>query len=288
MKRKRYWLLAAVVLTCLVGVGSAFAKPENPLWETKTLTRATERTELTTDVVPVEPGKKLEITFSGQTSGEFTVEANARIRLLNTSNGGSALNLQFLDAEGQRVEEVSLPIVTASAREYGRVVYPPSTAKSLKIVLSPGAASEMAVENVRVAQELDGVESATVNPHPNFAFGDLNSYGFGGEFFERPDGKTVWNSGFTGQSASFPVQGGASYELFARGIAYSGKRSRLLLQLFARGEKRPFHTIPIRFGPEGVSVQVVFPEGAVSANLLGYYVIVEEVKIIPGVRLTER
>jgi len=278
--RKRDWLVMIVVLAPLLGSGSAFSKPGEPLWQTEAVTQATELTELTTTEVLVEPGKKLAITFTGRTSGEFTVEKNARIRLLNTTQVGSALIMQFFDQSGERLEEIKLPILTESAHEYGRVVYPPSEAKSLKLFLAPASSAEVAVENVRVTQELEGVEAESANPHPILNYGDLNAYGFGGEFFERPDGKTVWNTAFTGQTPNFPIQGGDSYELFGRGIGYGGKRSRIILQLFEEGTKRPFHTIRVGFSPEGVSATVILPEGAVSANFLGYYTIVEELKVI--------
>jgi len=278
--RKRYWLVAIVVLAPLLGSGSAFSKPGEPLWQAEALTQVAKLTELTAAEIPVEPGKKLAITFTGRTNGEFTVEKNARIRILNTSKVASALMVHFFDKSGQRLEEVKLPILTESAHEYGRVVYPPSEAKSLKLFLAPAVSAEVAVENVRVTQELEGVEAESVNPHPIFNYGDLNAYGFGGEFFERPDGKTVWNTAFTGQTSSFPVHGGDSYELFGRGIGYSGKRSRIILQLFEEGAKRPFHTIRVGFSPDGASAKVILPEGAVSANFLGYYAIVEELKVI--------
>lgn len=279
MMRKRYWLVTIVVLVPLLGMGNAFSEPGKSLWQTEALTQVAKLTELTTADVPVESGKKLAITFTGRTNGEFTVEKNARIRILNTSNVASALTVQFLDESGQRLEEIKLPILTESAHKYGRVVYPPSGAKSLKLFLAPASSAEVAVENVLITQELEGVEAESVNPHPIFSYGDLNSYGIRGEFFERPDGKTVWNSGFTGETSSFPVHGGDSYELSARGIGYSGKRSRIFLQLFKEGEKRPFHTIPVRFSAQGESAKVVLPEGAASANFLGYYTIVDELKI---------
>lgn len=285
MMSKRYWLVMIVVLAPLLGSGMAFSKPGEPMWQSETLTQADKLTELTTAEVPVEPGKKLAITFTGRTNGEFTVEKNARIRLLNTSQVGSALIMQFFDEAGKRLEEIRLPILTESSHKYGRVVYPPSAAKSLKIFLVPASSAEVAVENVRVTQKLEGGEAESVNPHPILNFGDLNSYGFGGEYFERPDGKTVWNTAFTGQTSFFPVQGGDSYVLFCRGIGYGGKRSKIFLQLFEEGAKRPFHTVRVGFSTEGVSAKVLLPEGAVSANFMGYYTIVEELKIMKTSKL---
>ena len=284
MMRKRYLLFMIVVLTPFMGMSRAFSTPGESLWQAETVTKATELTELTTEDVPVEPGKKLEISFSGQTTGDFTVERNARIRILNTSKVGSMLIVQLFDAQGQRLEEIKLPILTESLHEYGRVIYPPSEAAFLKIFLVASASGEVTVENLRVTQELEGVEAESVNPHPLFSYGDLNSYGYGGGFFERPDGKTVWNTRFTGQSSHFPVQGGDSYELFGRGIGYAGKRSQILLQLFEEGARRPFHTIRLKFSPEGESMKVLLPEGAVSANFLGYYMIAEELKIMKSAK----
>lgn len=230
----------------------------------------------------ISPGKKLEVHFMANTTGKYTVEKDARIRIQKLRNTSSSVNLQFFDKDDQQVEEMTLPVMTQTSMLHVRVLYPPAAAKTMRILLVPETDATLTVEDLHVSEEVHEVEAECVNLHPVFLYGDLNPYGYhsgyGGGFYKRPDGVTVWNTGFTGNSPSFPVAGGKKYSISIRGIGYAGKKSRLLLKLFKTGEKKAFHEIALKFNGESAVLQL--PEEATQARLLGYDVILEEWKII--------
>jgi hypothetical protein len=283
MKMKLINMKLSCLGIALVGALMVGSVQANPLWQKTTPVSVKSPAELTGETVPVDPGKKLEISFTARTTGEFTVEENARIRIIN-SNAGSSLNVEFFDTQNKRLQIIRLPVRTQSDYSYARVLYPPADAKSLRLSLAPAKAGELTVEKVQVTQDLTGEEAQCINPHPVFDYGDINDYGFGfgygGGMFDCPDGKTVWNTGFTGASPDFPVAGGAQYELFCRGSGYEGRKSYLLLNFFKAAENKPFYSIHVKFSAQGESVPFRFPKEAVRASLLGYYVIVEELKIV--------
>ncbi len=86
----------------------------------------------------------------------------------------------------------------------------------LRLMPGKGGAT-IACQAVDLLSDPDGEEVACINVHPRFAYGDLNFYGHrpgaGGAFLTRPDGVTIWNSGFIGFTPAFPVKGGAYYTL---------------------------------------------------------------------------
>lgn len=234
--------------------------------------------------IPVLPGRKLEVRFAAKATGACTLENDTALRIRFPRDAASSVNLRFLDEAGQKAGDVSLPVFTRALREYARTLYVPTGAQSLQVILAPAREASLTVENLRATQELKGDEAECINPHPVFRHGDLNPYGFrsgyGGGFYQRPDGVTVWNTGFTGTSPDFPMAGGQNYTVSCVGTGYSGKKSRLVLLLFKKGEDRPFHQVPLNFTGKAQSIHL--PQETVRAELLGYDVILESWKIIPA------
>ena len=238
--------------------------------------------ELTNAPVPVPRRGMLKLVFSGRTSGRHTVEANDRVRILNQRYAASRLRVTFHDGDGEALagSAVDVLILTQAFHEYARVFYPPPAAETFRVSVRPVKDADIAVQGLIVSTDMDGEERQSLNPHPTFEYGDLNTYGcisgYGGRFYERPDGKTVWKTGFLGYSPGFPVDAGAFYSFYCRGRKYRGRKSYVLLDCHNGRDRTPVKSMRLGISEEGETTEVKIPPGTVSAQLRCYCVILEE------------
>ena len=240
--------------------------------------------------IRVEPGKKHELSFAGRTDSRYSVEENARIRLMAFGPAISHVRIRFLDGQGKELKQadIEVPIITQSFTNYVRVFYPPAGAQSLSVALLPGEEGvRVSVRDMKLCADLQGKEAACINVHPDFEKGDLNFYGYrsgyGGGFYTKPDGKTVWNSGFTGATPSFPVKGNTFYDFSCRGKNGQPK-AFIYLQCYNAQSDKPFKTIKYGVSEKGEVTPFKMPAGAVSAQLTCYYVIIEEFRVVESSR----
>jgi len=240
-------------------------------------------TVLTPEPIPVDPEKKYLLTFSANTTGESTLEANARIAIQAKKGFASQLILEFFDAGGAKVGTTEVSILSQSPRVYGRAFYPPPATANLKLNLIPAKGELVEVQNVRVTQDLPELEKAAINPHPTFEFGNLSGYGFvlgyGGGIYTRPDGKTVLNTGFAGISPMFPVKAETFYDIYCQGILPLGKKSNLMLQCFGEDSKNPIKSMRVKISKQGEKTKLLVPPNTKQANFLFYHVILEELRV---------
>jgi hypothetical protein len=244
---------------------------------------------LTASGIPVETGKKYELSFTGRTDGAFTVEANERIRLMNLRDAGSHVRIRFHDEQGNELKRttIDVPVLSRDFHPYVRVFYPPLEARTLSLVLAPGKDATLAVRDISIRTDLQGSEAECINIHPVFDAGDLNSYGYrpgyGGGFFTRPDGKTVWNSGFTGTTPFFPVRGDTFYDFQCRGKKGEPK-SFIYLQCYKSEDSKPFKTMKYGVSETDAITRFKMPAEAIFAQLTCYYVIIEEFRVVESAR----
>ena len=169
-------------------------------------------------------------------------------------------------------------VLSNAPRRYVKVFYPPAKAASLRIFKRATKGTTIAVGKLSIWTDLEGDEAKSINPHPTFNYGDLNTYGYsfggGGGFFTRPDGKTVWNSGFIGWSPLFPVKGGKFYKFFCKGEKSQAK-GWIWINFHDKDGKK-IKTSRIGIAPKGVETIIKTPKGTVKARLQCYYVIIEK------------
>ncbi len=245
--------------------------------------RTNQPARVTTAAIPIQPGKKYQLSFAARADNDiYSVEANPRIREVSLDDRASRLRLEFLGADATPAGVLDVPVISRADQHYVRVFYPPAEARSVQIVIRPGKASDFACKEVCLSTDPSGNEAGVVNVHPSFDHGDLNGYGYdagyGGRMVTRPDGKTVWNSGFLGQSPQFPVKGGAMYTIVCRGKTYE-RKGEVLLDCYTNRAARPIKSMRVAIGDKGESTTLMVPADAVSARLRCYYVIMEEVRV---------
>lgn len=240
-------------------------------------------TELTKMPIPVKPGKKYKLIFSAGVNSVQTLEENERIRVMYNRYKANRLRMTFLDKDGKKFSHnyYDIMVLTKEPYKYVRVFYPPEKAATLRISLSPQKGSEMLLEEAAVYTNLEGEESKYLNTHPTFDYGDLNTYGFscggGGRFYTRPDGKTVWNTGFIGWSPYIPVQGEKYYKFVCRGVKSVGKG--FIVINFHKEDGKKIKSARLKFDAKGAETILKMPAGTAKAKLQCYYVIIEELKV---------
>ena len=274
----------ALILLLAAGVVSG-----KDLYTHQDLVETNQTAVLTATGIPVEPGKKHGLSFTGRTDGAFTVEANERIRLMNLRDAGSHVRIRFHDEQGNELKRatIDVPVLSRDFHPYVRAFYPPLAARTLSLVLVPGKEATLAARDISIRTDLQGSEAECINTHPVFDAGDLNSYGYrpgyGGGFFTRPDGKTVWNSGFTGTTPFIPVRGDTFYDFQCRGRKGEPK-SFIYLQCYQSEDSKPFKTMKYDVSETGAIARFKMPAGTVAAQLTCYYVIIEELRVVESAR----
>jgi len=238
---------------------------------------------LNSEPIPVNPDQKLLIAFTASITGESTIEENARISVQVKKGFASLLQIDFLDDGGNKVGSTEVSILSKFPRIYGRVMYPPPGSKAVNLQIVPAKRENVKVEKLSVSNELPQKEKAGINPHPTFEFGDLCTYGYtlgyGGGVYTRPDGKTVLNSGFAGNSPIFPIRPDSYYEIDCRGIPYLGRKSSIMLQCFGEDLRKPIKSMRVQVSQQGVTTKLLIPKNVKRANFGFYYVILEELRV---------
>lgn len=276
--KKYMWALAL----CWLAFHGAAA--EKDLFNEERIIETNKAVELTSAPIPVEPGQKHQISFLARAGGEATLEANERIRMMNLRDMAGSVRAQFLDEQGGNLSFMDMAVISREFHDYARVFYPPARARALKLLLRPAMGADLAVKKITVSAGLEGPEGECLNVHPTFERGDLNGYGYasgyGGGFYTRPDGKTVWNSGFLGYTPSFPVKGDTFHDFYGRGKKYRGRKSSMELECYKPDDpnNHPFKTMAVAIGEKGETTTLKIPAGVVTARLRCYYVILEEFK----------
>lgn len=232
--------------------------------------------------IPVNPDEKYKIEFTASTTGEHTLEKKEIIRIMGHRYDGNRVRLTFYDKDGKKFHKnlIDIMILSNKKHHYERVFYPPRQAASLQINLRCLKGTNASVEKMTLWTDLEGNEAKFLNPHTTFEHGDLNTYGFscggGGRFYTRPDGKTVWKTGFIGWSPFFPVQGGKYYKFFCKGVKY--RRGWIWINFYNKdGEK--IKNARVEINEKGAETILKMPKGTARAKLQCYYVIIEEFKV---------
>lgn len=124
-------------------------------------------------------------------------------------------------------------------------------------------------------------EGGVINNNPDFRYGELNYGGWhpqrDGRLFLRPDGKTVFRSGYGGSSPSVPLQEGRFYRITAR-----GEGGHLTINYLNAENKRVASRFLLRF-PDTAGeemTELTPPEGAVAAYVIAYGALVESFKVV--------
>lgn len=273
---------AIIILLCLPIILSASVKE---LFKEENSVETMKNIELTKSPIPIDPAKKYQISFSARTNSEYTLEKNERIRIMDLRRIASRLRLEFYDEKGGKFpyNYIDIFVLTNNYHRYVRVFYPPTKAKTSKIFLQPAKNSGITVKKVSVITDLEGKENECLNLHPTFDYGDLNTYGcrlgYGGRFYARPDGKTVWKTGFLGYTPAFPLKENTFYDFYCIGKKYKGRKSYMLLDCYNGKDKRPFKSMRVNLNEKGEITKLKMPSGTVYGILRCYCVILEEFKV---------
>lgn len=272
--------------TLLIVASSALASNAvmaKTLFQNNENVTAEKTTTLTKTAIPVNPGQKYQISFSAGTTGDHVLEENERIRIMNHRGAASSLRIQFLDAENGTLNYGDIYVLTRNPRKYVRVFYPPTNAASMTLAAIPAKNTTLTVEKLDVSTDLTGAEGECLNPHPTFENGDVDTYGcrpgYGGRFYQRPDGTTVFKTGFLGYTPSFPVKGNTYYTVCCRGVKHRGRGSWIVLECYDGKNRRPIKEMRVNVSEKGEITKLLVPDGTVKANLRCYYVILEELRI---------
>lgn len=241
--------------------------------------------------LPVEAGKKYKLEIAAEVAGDFVTELNDRAHILTLQSHlnrlTSTYEVIFQDANGKEIPGLGgvTPGATPSLRgffltnqrqPYIAVFYAPAEAASLKVRFqSKGRSTRIA--SLHLAEE---GEEKTVNPNPDFRYGELNYTGWqpqrDGRLYTRPDGKSVLNTGYGGTSPFFPLHSGSKYRVSA-----IGEGDKISIQYFDKGGKSILSRFLFRPSPKGVETELIPPPGSIMARIVVYNVILEEFRVAP-------
>lgn len=247
-----------------------------------------------TRTFPVEAGVKYKLEIAAEVAGDFVTEVNDRAHILTVQSFkyrlSSTYEIVFLDARGEEIPGLggtapgSTPtsrgfFLTNRRQAYVAVFYPPAKAVSLKIRFQSNDRST-SIASLQLAEE---TAEKTVNPNPDFRYGELNYAGWqpqrDGRLYTRPDGKTVLNVGYGGASPFFPISPGTKYHVSAIGES-PGNKGTLNIHYYDDAGKSIRSGFLFRPTLKGVETEVTPPPGTVMARIVMYGgVILEEFKV---------
>ena len=257
---------------------------EKSLFKNSKLVDIINEMELTEKPIPINPQNKYKIMFTAKATGEYTIKENARIRITQHRHNANSVNIKFYDESYQPLSKAGTNIYILSQKwyKYIEIFYPPTNAAYVRIYLRPVKGESISIKKIALTTNLGGKEKAFINVHPTFEYGDLNSYGFycagGGRFYTRPDGKTVWSTGFAGFSPCFPVKSGKYYKLFCKGTMSQDHKAWIWINFYDKDNKKIKHA-NIKISEEGIETTLKMPKGTVKAGLQPYYIIFEEFQV---------
>lgn len=236
-----------------------------------------------TRALPVTAGKKYKLEMAAQVDGDFVVEKNTRAHIMARQQPhlSSVYRVVFQNASGGEVRPLGgvTPdgfFLTQALQPYVSVFYAPPEATGVKVYFQAnGRKTQLA--NLRLVEE---TEEKTLNPNPDFRYGELNYSGWqsqrDGRLYKRPDGKVVFNGAYSARSPAFPLEAGRKYRASA-----IGQGGAVEIQYFDRDGKSLLKRHLLRPADEGAEAELIPPAGTVAANfLLTGGAIVQEVKIV--------
>lgn len=247
-----------------------------------------------TKAFPVEAGRKYKLKIDAEVLGDFVKEFNERAHILTLQSFKNRLTstyeIIFLNAEEEEVPGLggTAPGHTPSSRgfflsnrrhSYVSVFYPPEQAVGLKIRFQANDQATR-IASLQLAEE---VAEKTVNPNPDFRYGELNYAGWqpqrDGRLYTRPDGKTVLNVGYGGASPFFPLSPRNKYLVSSIGKS-SGNKGTVNIHYYDEAGEPILKSFLFRPVPEGVETELTPPPETAMARIVMYGgVILEEFKI---------
>lgn len=226
--------------------------------------------------LPVRAGKKYKLQITAQIDGDFVVEQNdrAHIQVLQSHlyRLTSSYTLIFLDAQGNEIGAVGSSVrgvpapggffLTKEPGAYVFVFYVPEHATAMKVLFQ----SNGRITRLLNFQLIEEREEGTVNPNPDFRYGELNYNGWrpgrDGRLYERPDGKVVLNSGYGGVSQLFPLSPENKYN-----VSSIGEGAHVNIEYFDAEGTSIATRFLVRPTLEGAKTEFVPPEGTAAGRL---------------------
>lgn len=197
--------------------------------------------------LPVEALKKYKLRIDAEVTDDFVVEENDRAHILTRQSHlnrlSSGFSVIFQNAEGEEIpgfggDTARGFFLTKKQHPYVAVFYAPAGAKNLRVRFQSNHRSTQ-IAGLQLVEE---TEEGTINPNPDFRYGELNYSGWkpqrDGRLYTRPDGKTVLNWGYRGDSPFFPLSPMRKYAVSATGeggnlnIQYYDKDGKQIISRF--------------------------------------------------------
>lgn len=242
----------------------------------------------------VEAGVKYKLEIAAEVTGDLVTEVNDRAHIQTVQSFKNRLTstylIVFLDDGGEEIPGLggTAPgtrptsrgfFLTNRLEAYVSVFYPPAKAVSLTIRFQSNSGTTR-IASLKLAEE---TTEATVNPNPDFRYGELNYTGWNpqrdGRLYTRPDGKTVLNVGYGGASPFFPLSPSTKYLVSAIGESPKGKGS-VDIQYYDEAGKSIRKGFLFRPVPQGVATELTPPPGTAMARIVMYGgVILEEFRV---------
>jgi hypothetical protein len=237
-----------------------------------------------TRTLPIKGGTKYRLQLEASLVDDFVVEKNPRAHILTLLSSGhqetSRVAVLFQDADGEEVPGPGMipPEVFFLAeipRLYTTVFYAPAEAATLKLRFIPNRRLTQ-VSSFALEPE---TEEKSVNPNPDFRYGELSYSGWkpgrDGRLYTRPGGKVVLAAGYGGRSPFFPLTPGKRYNVHAKG---NGGDIRLVY--FDRMGKQIASRFLMRPASEGSKTDFTPPEGVTTCRFELYgNAILEELRV---------
>jgi uncharacterized protein YqkB len=239
--------------------------------------------QLETIAIPVQPLQKYKLQIMAALQDDFVVEKNERAHILTLQSPGYGLSgnyeVLFLNAEGHVVPGLAKTIVrgfflTQKLHPYTAVFYTPADAVALRVRLRTNRRA-MQVTALRLIPE---TEENTINPNPDFRYGELDYCGWNpdrdGRIYQKPDGEMVFKSGYGARTAAFPLRADKTYLI--RGLGDTGSVN--LLYLDAEGKQLSNRRV-FNLSRAGGELEFTPPEGVVAGRLLVRTAVVSEIRV---------
>jgi hypothetical protein len=252
-----------------------------PIGGVNTLFIADARARLKT--VPVTPNTKYTLSFDGSFTGDVeSIEDNPRFEVFTRPGRKSSIlpsrEIQFLDAAGKTIKHTlvfSMPF--REEHTYTDVFYTPPAAVALRLGIASPKGVTCAIRNLKLKKTLD---EGAVNINPALGLGAMNYSGWrhisaGGKIIKK-GGKTVFDTKYGSRGMAFPLQTSGTYALSARATS-NGYNSCVILEVFDAKGKTLMRSVVRRYGRTNY---FVLPKNAVSASLLVYSCLLEEVRLV--------
>ncbi len=236
-----------------------------------------------TAAIPVRGGQKYKLQIAAGVQGDFVVEKNERahiMTLLSTNYQlASGYEVVFQDAEGKPVPGLANQTIrgfflTAKVQLYTMVFHAPVGAHTAKVRFRPNGRGTQ----VAALRLLPETEEGTVNPNPDFRYGELNYSGWApqrdGRMYQKPDGKVVMVSGYYAASSIFPLQQGRQYHI--RGVGSAGRVA--LRYLNQQGREVSSRSL-FQLTPNGVEIEISPPPDVVAGVFILVNTVIEELRV---------